>query len=252
MSGWLVVAATTTSRAGSEVSYDGVALVVSIAAGFVSLTALIVPYFRRPKLSLLSDSRREHSQVEGDGLPYLRALVRNAKWKRSAKHARVVHDGHRPSGAKGRVRMGSPFLSWPSTFGQDSSFYADVVFADSERPVGIGRFVRVKLDKDGRLVREERYRQTFSGRVEPVDAPPVRHHPDDHSANWYLHLEIGDWSISNERDWLEPGSWEIRLLIGADDGDARAYLVTLSWRGDEPDAQAVLASALGSLRIERD
>lgn len=238
----LAAAATTTTGApNGDASYGGWALLVSLFALAASIGAYVLPHYRRPKLSLRPDSSCEHSHVEGDAVPYFRALVHNAKGKRSAKHARVVHDGHKLIDDRRYTRIGSPFLAWPSTFGQESAFYADVVFADAERPVGIGRFTRVKLDSDGKLVR-----------AFPSADAPVIHFPSDPQATWYLHLELGKWSVTDERDWLAPGTWSIRLLLGADDGDAQAYIMTVGWRGDETDGEAVLSAALDSVRIAKD
>jgi hypothetical protein len=57
--------------------------------------------------------------------------------------------------------------------------------------------------------------------------------------------------ITDERDWLPAGSWTVRLIVGADDGDAHANLIDLAWRGDEPDADSVLTAALDSLNVHR-
>ena len=175
--------------------------------------------------------------------------MRNAKGKRSAKQARVVLDGYRPAGSTDPLeRLGSPFLGWPSAFGQDSDSYVSVVFSDAVRPVGLGRFGRVRVNPDDeRREREARYTMRVG---EIVDPGPVRHFPDAPDARWHLHLELADqFQITDERDWLSPGSWTVRLIVGADDGDARAYDVDLAWTGDEPDAQAVLRAALGSLKV---
>jgi hypothetical protein len=225
-------------------------LAISLVALFVSVAATVVPYWRRPKLSLLADRERTHSRVEGDGLPYLRLLVHNAKRKRSAKQARVVLDGYREAGAKRPLtRLGSPFLGWPSIFGQGTDSYVAVVFSDTERPVGLGRFVRVRVDPDtGLREREVQYRQHFTDVPPPG---PIRHFDDDvPDARWHLHLELADnATIADERDWLAPNSWTIRLIVGADDGDGSAYDVDVAWSGAEPDAHAVFGAVLDSLKV---
>jgi hypothetical protein len=58
------------------------------------------------------DLTREHSRGEGNGIPHVRALLENARGKRSATHARVVLDGARRQGDQGSTRFGSPFLAW--------------------------------------------------------------------------------------------------------------------------------------------
>jgi hypothetical protein len=103
-------------------------LAISLVAILVAIGAVAFPYWRRPSLSLREDTEHTHSRVEGDEIPYLRLLVRNAKGKRSAKHARVVLDGYR--GAESRdpfTRLGSPFLGWSSVSGQDSDSYVSMV-----------------------------------------------------------------------------------------------------------------------------
>jgi hypothetical protein len=229
---------------------DWTPLGISAIALLVAIAAAVVPYWRRPNLSLHEDTEQTHSRVEGDGFAYLRLLVRNAKRKRSAKHARVVLDGYRSGEANAPLaRLGSPFLGWPSAFGQDSDSYVSVVFSDATRPIGLGRFVRVRVNPDESLEREARYRQDFA----PTPPGPIRHFPDAEGApdaRWHLHLELADnAAISDERDWLPPGLWTVRLIVGADDGDAHAYEVDVAWAGDEPSAEGVLKSALNSLKV---
>jgi hypothetical protein len=229
-------------------------LAISVIAFLASIGAVALPYWRRPNLHLEADPERTHSRVEGNGIPHIRLLVRNAKGKRSATHTRVVLDGYRRAKTRQPLtRLGSPFLGWPSIFGQDSDSYVAVIFSDAARPVGLGRFARVRVDPDdGRLEREERYTQTVGGA--PIGLPPVRHFPDPQAApdaRWHLHLQLADtYEITDERDWLSPGAWTVRLIVGADDGDARAYDVDLAWSGDEADAQAVLNAALAGLNVK--
>lgn len=196
-------------------------LALSIVAILLSIGAAVLPYWRRPNLSLETDPERTHSRVEGDGLPYIRLLVRNAKGKRSAKQARVVLDGYRRAESTDPfTRLGSPFLGWPSAFGQDSDSYVSVIFSDAARPVGLGRFRRVRMNPDGRLEREERYTQALTA----PGPGPVRHFPDAPDARWHLHLELADnYEITDDRDWLGPGTWTVGLIVGADDGDAHTY-----------------------------
>jgi hypothetical protein len=131
-------------------------LAISIVALLVAIGAVALPYWRRPSLSLGEDK-----------VPYLRLLVRNAKGKHSAKHARVVLDGYRSAESNDPfTRLGSPFLGWPSAFGQDSDSYISVVFSDAACPVGLGRFRRVRVNPDdGPREREARYRRTSARRA---------------------------------------------------------------------------------------
>lgn len=232
-------------------------LAISIVALLVAIGAVALPYWRRPSLSLREDTERTHSRVEGDETPYLRLLVRNAKGKRSAKYARVVLDGYRRTeSADPFTRLGSPFLGWPSVGGQESDSYVSVIFSDAARPVGLGRFRRVRVNPDdGRREREARYRQDLAPASvvnQPSEPAAVRHFPDAPDARWHLHLQLADgYELSDERDWLPPGAWTVRLIVGGDDGDALAYEVDLAWAGDEPDAATVLASALDRIGVRR-
>jgi hypothetical protein len=236
---------------------DWLPVLLSGAAILISVAALIVPYLRRPSLALRDDPEQTHSHVEGDEIPipHVRLLVRNAKRRRSAKNARVVLDGYRTAGSTDPLtRLGSPFLGWPSIFGQSSDSYVSVVFSDAARPVGLGRFFRVRVNPDGRRERVEQYRQDL-GAPTDRDTIAIRHFPDPEAApdaEWHFHLELADnaW-IKDERDWLSPGSWTVRLIVGADDGDAHAYLVDVGWKGDELDPQTVLTAALDSLSVRR-
>jgi hypothetical protein len=198
----------------SHALLDWAPLTISIVALLVSFGAAALPFWRRPSLSLSNDRERTHSRVEGDEIPYLRLLVHNAKRKRSAMHARVVLDGYRHTDSDATLtRVGSPFLSWPSTFGQDSDSYVSVIFSDASRPVGLGRFVQI-------------------------------------GTTWHFFLELaGNLELTDNRDWLPPGAWTVRLIVGADDGDAHAYEVDLAWAGNERDPRAVLNAALDSLQV---
>jgi hypothetical protein len=216
-------------------------IAISIAALVVSIGGSIAPYYRRPKLTLREDESREHSRVEGNGIPHVRAVVENAMGKRSAKHVRVVLDGARKKGDDQWTRFGSPFLAWPSVFGQESDAYVDVIFAGTSRPVGIGQMMRV--------------RRTDAGKIERGYHPAggtwiVMHDPADADGQWHLHLELaGNFQLTDERDWLTPGEWVLRLVAGADDGDAHTCEVHLAWRGDEPNAEMALANLLDHLAV---
>jgi hypothetical protein len=228
-------------------------LAISIAALGLSGAALALPYLRRPSLSLHRDAERTHSRVEGDRVPYLRLPVRNKKHRRSAKHARVVLDGYRAAGSQEPLtRLGSPFLGWPSVFGQESDAYVEVIFSSAERPLGLGRFARVKLDEHNRRVRQTLYRQDLSPAPIPEGPALILSAPESPEAEWHLHLELSDgYELSDERDWLSPGNWKVHLIVGADDGDAHTYEVDIAWKGDEHDSDAILAAALDGLKVRR-
>lgn len=110
--------------------------------------------------------------------------------------------------------------------------HVSVVFSDAARPVGLGRFSRVTVNPDnGRREREARYRRDLGPASvvnQPTEPAAVRHFPDAPDATWHLHLELADAAeLTDERDWLPPGSWTVRLIVGADDGDTHAYEVDL-------------------------
>ena len=91
---------------------------------------------------------------------------------------------------------------------------------------------------DGRLVRRQ------DGGISQYAAN------DPEGAAWHLLLSVHGLEILSDRDKLPPGQWIIRLLVGADDGDARRYDVHLAWPGDAPDAKSVLKEALDHLYVE--
>lgn len=70
---------------------------------------------------------------------------------------------------------------------------------------------------------------------------------------WYLRLALAfGLDINDNRDKLPPveGGYAVRLLVGADDGAARAFEVDIDWDGDpnlKPDE--VLATTLDHLHV---
>jgi hypothetical protein len=81
-------------RACSSVEANGttwvdVAQVVAAGAGIVVvLLGAIMPFVRRPRLSLTEDELCVHSRVEDTNvgrIPHARLLVGNAKWRRAAQ-----------------------------------------------------------------------------------------------------------------------------------------------------------------------
>lgn len=206
----------------------------------VATFAAYLPYRRRPHLSLLEEGSSEHSRVEaetGQGgelvgrRAYLRLTVRNARRKRSAQNVRVMLDGYRTQSASSSlIRLGSPFLAWPSVFGQDDDSKVVVIFADAERPFSLGRFFSAES-------------------VELGDGARAIHSLQE-GGKWHLRLELAaGFSIADNREWLPPGRWIIRVVVGADDGDARTYEIDLAWDADAPGADDVLSSALNQLAV---
>jgi hypothetical protein len=73
-----------------------------VAAVFAVLAAVAIPvvaFFRAPKLSILEDTEAAHSRVEGTGLPYIRLLVTNARFRRAGHHAQVLVERYSEHGA---------------------------------------------------------------------------------------------------------------------------------------------------------
>lgn len=204
---------------------------IAVAAFVLSFVTVVAPWLRRPRLTLVAD--REHSHVEREGgldVPYLRLPVGNWRRRRSAHRARVVLDGFRHQGDETLKRIGSPFLAWPSVFGQQSDAYVDVLFAGTERPVGIGRFYRAVKVGDS---------------VQRDSANP--------KSTWWLHIELpGSYEIGEQRDWLPAGAWELRLIVGADQADARLYSLKFSWGGATTvSAEDVLEEVMNGMTVKR-
>jgi hypothetical protein len=150
---------------GSGTTWVDVAQVVAAAAG-IAIAGLValMPYARRPKLSLVEDPERIQSRVERTdlgGLPHIRLLVANAKRRRAAQGARVLVEWYMRRDGSGRESLAYPTLSWPSV-GGEAEAGSVVVFAGGQRPIALGRFIRVCLNQHGRIARPDHYRQDFA------------------------------------------------------------------------------------------
>lgn len=159
------------------------------------------------------------------GLRALYPSVRADKWARCA---------FAPANA---TRESVPYLAKRLRPGQHS--YVEVIFPGAERPVGLGQFHRIHRDPDGRVER-------LAGQCcHLLVREPVRR----------LVLACGSrgrFLFTDDRDRLSPGVWSIRLIVGAEDGDARTYEVEVSWGGDPAQsADDILASALSGLSVRR-
>lgn len=223
---------------GSDPWAIDLGLVLAIIALVLTLATSVAPFLRRPRVLLAADNEG-HSRVEGNGVPHLRLPISNGRWLRSARRVRVVLDAYKMVGSRDLTRLASPFLAWPSVFGQDGDSYVEVIFPGAERPVGLGQFFRIRRDAEGRVWREAGHIATYA--------------PSDQEAAWCMHLELaGGFSITDDRDWLSPGAWSIRLIVGAEDGEARIYEIGLSWGGDpKQTADDILASAMSGLKVRR-
>jgi len=122
-----------------------------VVAGLVA----VMPYARRPRLSIEEDRDRSNSRVESSqlgGLPHVRLLVTNARRRRAAQGARVLVEGYTPIAAHAATltTLGHPSLEWPSS--SDAAAGAVTVFGGGARPITLGYFVRVHRDPTGALV----------------------------------------------------------------------------------------------------
>jgi hypothetical protein len=244
-----------------------VAQIVAAVAGLgVAGLVAFMPYARRPRLSVTEDAERVQSRVEqiraeqvdiGD-IPHVRLLVGNKRGRRAAQATRVLVEWYQPRGGR-KESLAHPSLAWPSTTEAEATGSV-VVFAGGHRPVSLARLIRVRLDDDGNISRPERWVTTPGGLglsrfpqgpntlvLTPLSFP---HFPDGEAEGWYLFL--AELDVNDDRDKLPPveGGYTIRLLVGADDGAARAFEVDISWDGNPAlTPEEVLASALDRLAV---
>ena len=115
------------------------------------------------------------------------------------------------SGQATPTTLGHPSLEWPST--REDEARTGAVIAGAERPITLGYFLRVRRDAEDELhfIRERDYK------------------PGEADA-WYLKLTIG-LDINDNRDKLRPedDGYVINLLVGAEDGAARSFTVSINW-----------------------
>jgi hypothetical protein len=64
--------------------------------------------------------------------------------------------------------------------------------------------------------------------------------------SWWLRLGLHGLEV--DRQFLPPSHWTLRLVVGADEADARFYELNLSWAADAPDAESVLGSVLTNIK----
>ena len=119
-------------------------LIVAIAGVGAALSIPLTAFVRRPSVELLKDQNGDHSRVEttmlidhiGDERPYLRIMVRNKRWRRSATEARVVVDRVRSRGGV-EFTLGCPELAWTSHF-EDTR---PTIFSNWHRPLDFGQLI---------------------------------------------------------------------------------------------------------------
>lgn len=173
------------------------------------------------------EGERVHSQIEGDGWPYIRLLVANEPGKRAARGTRVLVDRCWPTytvpSADNTVTLGAPSLAWTSA--REASDGSLVVFAGASRVVDLG--LLGKFDDEGLFVHPS----------EPIDQYP-----------WRFKLRLHDLALKEHREILAPERWTIRLILGADEVDGRAYDVDIVWAHNASDAKNALASTHVNIR----
>ncbi len=218
---------------------------VATAAGtsFLAIGTFLLAYgTRRPKLSLeAGQAFKTHSHVESDARPHLRLLVRNTRGSRSAGGTRVIVDGYRRRDEHKPRRLGSPSLGWPSA-PEAAVDGAVVIFGGSGRPVALGELWRIRVADNG--TKEVVAQPLPDGQVVIM---PV-HRADDPQSTWYLKLGLHNLIIGDFREFLAPGEWIVRVVVGADEADGRSHEIAVSWDGDAPSAKTALESVKVSVR----
>jgi hypothetical protein len=241
--GVVVAGALLSARYASSGGWDwtvGAGVGTALGTTLLAIATFMLAYgVRRPRLSLRDDEFAVHSRVEGNHTPYLRLVVWNDEGKRAATGTRVLVQGYRKRDADTDqlTTLGSPSLGWPSAL--EAVDESVVIFGGSGRPLDFGRLNRVTYDSDG-----------LRTMVVVNTNPPtyaVQHMPDTPLAVWDFRLGIG-LTITDQREWLTPGRWTVRLLVGADEADARYYDVDLEWDANALDPQAALESVTVGVR----
>jgi hypothetical protein len=220
---------------------DYAQIATAVGALLAVVLVALMPFVRRPRLTIVEDESGIHTQLEGPGsvIPWIRLIVRNARLRRAATNARVLVEGYREVGGSGKpVTLGSPEAGWPSTAIPVGG--GPVIFSGGERPVDFAALTRVNRDEAGNFV--------GAGNYVASDKRP--------SVTWNLELRLAMHAYdpptltSNYREFLpaKPNGWTVRLLVGEDDGAARAYEVDVNWHGQAPDPAAALNSVQVAVR----
>jgi hypothetical protein len=206
-----------------------------VAAVAVPLTA----FARRPRLSLAPGVEGVHTRVEAEQYPWLRLVVRNSRRRRAAQDTRVMVEHYRKAAGGEPVGMGSPELGWPSADVAPGS--GVVVFAGAQRPIDFGHLGLIRRDNDGKPV------VTLANMDTILDS----------GGSWELDLALAMHSqgltIADRRELLPPveRGYVVRLLVGAEDGAARTYEVSVDWNGAAPNPKAALESVHLAVREVR-
>ena len=223
---------------------DSATIALPVVAILVTVAAYLLAYLRRPRVSIEEDTDRVHSHLEGtdNDLPHIRLLGSNKGWRRAAHGTQVVVIGYRPAGGAvtEMTSLGSPTLGWPSANAPNEAL---TIFPGMSRPIDFGSLYPAARDDESKLICE-RYVHPLTGVT--TSEPAVKRVTA--GGEWQLRLGIGI-SIADHREFLAPGKWIVRLVIGASDGSAGVFDVHVAWKGDEPDPQEALDYLLDHLEV---
>jgi hypothetical protein len=213
---------------------DGATVALPLVAILVTVAAYLLTYLRRPRVSIEEDKDRIHSHLEGadNNFPHVRLLASNRGWRRAAHGTQVIVVGYRRAEqpATEMISLGSPTLGWPSANAPNEAL---TIFPGMSRPIDFGSLYPALRSDGGGL---------SSVRGVPVVLPVAD------GGEWVLRLGIG-LLIADQREFLLPGEWIVRLVIGANDGSAATYDVHVAWNGDEADPQSALDDLLDHLEV---
>lgn len=220
------------SMSADPTSFDPTSLAVGVAGVLAAVSIPLTAYVRRPSLVIAEDVGSVHSRVEGNGLPFIRLLVRNRRWRRTASGSRVLVDHYSPIGTGTSTTLGCPPLSWTSLFDQPAGA---TIFSSWGRPIDFGMLVPAYRDTFNRVL------------VDEGDDPETVIHK---GGSWQLRIALDRIAIADQREYLapRPNGYTIRLTVGADDGAGRTLDVDVNWNGDAPSAAAALDSVQLAVR----
>jgi hypothetical protein len=199
-------------------------------AVFAVLIAALVPlsaYLRRPKVTLGEDERGESSEIAGGVEPRVRLLARNARRRRAAHKTTVELVGYRRKTETEWKWLGNLPLHWTGT----STEVAVTVYSGATRPLELGSL----------------FWKPPEGWLPPgyaASGPEALKAAMDEASVWTFQPALHPGGMIP----LAPGARVLRLVVGAEDGDASTYDVDVSCRGDDPDPHAAFDSLQLALR----
>jgi hypothetical protein len=206
---------------------------LAVAIGTIALAAfafwqIVADRRSRPMLTLEVDSEGVQTRLE-QNRPWIRLLVRNARGRRAARGTRVLVASYRETSSGATpVSLAGPELAWPSTSLREGD--GAVVFGGTARPLDFGSLGAGPTAGPG---------ESLLNLMAAPDKLP------DGFQWWYRFiLEMHGRSLFIGREFLPPvpGGYTARLIVGADEGDARVFDVQFSWMGHAPTPANALAS----------